>query len=444
MSGYLVCKPFNTRFFRLKVLYPCWGLTKAGVSRLVMARGLKDFLARLYEVGGVTSIRQYKVVQYSPINRQKDIVNVSFIKQYTPPGLDDSFQSSHFIGQDIPQPNGTPIAITDQPMQEAIWGKKIVLVPAKDPRNKYHKTVAIVPIIPPDSDRAEAVIIYQFEQNRPLRLRDLKLINRQFQRHVISEGSERVNSYIRHETTQPLNTANIKIGVAREKLQRLDIKETSNALDLATQMLMTYAQQYENLRALIAFIERGLFTSEEKKTRPAFLRKKPINLREVINGAVFVFGKPLPKITVEDGALSKEIPFLADPEKLTQIYCNLFGNALKYTFSDRPLEITITADYLKDKDGQPYAIKQLITDNGRGIFPEDHERVFLENVRGKEQTPESTTHGTGSGLGLFICRIFMVMHAGSIRLAESTVGVGSTFELIFPLIKKPTPPPPTA
>jgi signal transduction histidine kinase len=50
-------------------------------------------------------------------------------------------------------------------------------------------------------------------------------------------------------------------------------------------------------------------------------------------------------------------------------------------------------------------------------------------------TTNNSTKGTknekGTGLGLVLCKEFMDIHQGKIEI-ESTLGVGSTFHLIFP------------
>lgn len=69
-----------------------------------------------------------------------------------------------------------------------------------------------------------------------------------------------------------------------------------------------------------------------------------------------------------------------------------------------------------------------ITDNGIGI-PEEHlDRVF---------DPYFTTKQKGSGLGLAICYSIFKNHRGSISV-ESTLGVGSTFDIYLPVHDVPT------
>jgi len=64
----------------------------------------------------------------------------------------------------------------------------------------------------------------------------------------------------------------------------------------------------------------------------------------------------------------------------------------------------------------------LITDNGRGIPPEQLDSVF---------EPFHTTRRGGTGLGLFVARQIVEGHGGKINI-ESTPGEGTTVEILLP------------
>lgn len=101
------------------------------------------------------------------------------------------------------------------------------------------------------------------------------------------------------------------------------------------------------------------------------------------------------------------------------IFKNLLTNALKYNLSN-PIKIKISAE---EKDGE--AIFS-ISDNGIGIAPQFHEKIFdlfsrLHN-RGKYE---------GSGLGLPICKKVIEQLGGKIWLT-SEEGKGSTFFFSLP------------
>src|SRR4029450_14103474 len=70
-----------------------------------------------------------------------------------------------------------------------------------------------------------------------------------------------------------------------------------------------------------------------------------------------------------------------------------------------------------------HAVKVRISDQGKGIPPEERERVF-------EAFYQGDAGGHGSGLGLTIARAIVLAHGGQMRLEGSpTGGVSVVFEL---------------
>jgi hypothetical protein len=108
--------------------------------------------------------------------------------------------------------------------------------------------------------------------------------------------------------------------------------------------------------------------------------------------------------------------------RLQQIVTNLVSNAIRYTQHGK---IQLTCQMLSENQ---WAIA--ISDTGRGIAPDDQDRIFepFFRVGSTEQSylPEST------GLGLAIVSRLVKLLQGKIELV-SQLGVGSTFTVIFPL-----------
>ena len=100
--------------------------------------------------------------------------------------------------------------------------------------------------------------------------------------------------------------------------------------------------------------------------------------------------------------------------QIQQVFQNLIGNALKYRTPDAPAVVHVTAERLN-------GIWQFrVSDNGIGIAPEYHERVFgLFKRLHRDRYP-------GTGLGLAVCRRAIQAHGGRIWV-ESSPGHGATF-----------------
>ena len=127
--------------------------------------------------------------------------------------------------------------------------------------------------------------------------------------------------------------------------------------------------------------------------------------------------------TEEKGAevIVEALPaFENDRLSIEQVFGNLIDNAVKYLDPARPGHIVVSG---RDKPGG--WVEFAVTDNGRGIAPRDHERVFeLFRRAGRQDTQ-------GEGLGLAFVRNSVRRLGGEITL-ESTLGEGSTFRLKFP------------
>lgn len=110
----------------------------------------------------------------------------------------------------------------------------------------------------------------------------------------------------------------------------------------------------------------------------------------------------------------------ADSVRLAQVLENLFSNAHKYA-PGAPVSVSLT----QNRD----ACRIRFSDAGPGIPPEYLPNLFQRFYRVPGQS------GTGSGLGLFICKQIIEAHGGKISV-ESTLGKGTTFLIELPMAGK--------
>jgi signal transduction histidine kinase len=127
-------------------------------------------------------------------------------------------------------------------------------------------------------------------------------------------------------------------------------------------------------------------------------------------------------------------PILADQKALRRVICNLIENAIKYTPDGG--HITLAARRAGDE------VEISVTDNGRGIPPQDIPILFDKFHRGR---PAPVAAGgelaaalpeleevPGIGLGLYLARNVIEQMGGRISV-ESEVGRGSAFTLYLPV-----------
>ncbi|EDM72841.1 multisensor hybrid histidine kinase [Roseobacter sp. AzwK-3b] len=121
--------------------------------------------------------------------------------------------------------------------------------------------------------------------------------------------------------------------------------------------------------------------------------------------------------------------YIGSPGAFSRALYNLVGNALKFTREGR-VDLHLTFDDGHSGDGK---LTVEVIDNGPGIAPEDHERIFREFETGR---PGELFGPQGTGLGLPIVRI-AVQHLGGTLGLESAPGKGSRFSFKIPL--RPAP-----
>jgi signal transduction histidine kinase/CheY-like chemotaxis protein len=132
--------------------------------------------------------------------------------------------------------------------------------------------------------------------------------------------------------------------------------------------------------------------------------------------------KPLRFFTNIDSAIPNGL--IGDEIRLRQIILNLLSNAVKYTEKGH-FSLTITVDKRTEKQ---IWLKIAVTDTGKGIKPEDQEKLFGDFV----QVDSKINRGIeGTGLGLAITKRLCVVMGGSITV-ESEYGKGSVFTAIIP------------
>ena len=125
----------------------------------------------------------------------------------------------------------------------------------------------------------------------------------------------------------------------------------------------------------------------------------------------------------EEGAelVIEDMPDLvSDRVALEQIFGNLIENAVKYLDPTRPGRIIVRGQAEPD-----HMLRYEVADNGRGIDPRDHQRVFDLFRRA------GTQDKSGEGIGLAHVRALVRRLGGSIHI-ESEPGKGSTFIVTLP------------
>ena len=110
-------------------------------------------------------------------------------------------------------------------------------------------------------------------------------------------------------------------------------------------------------------------------------------------------------------------PVWADPARLRQVFVNLFDNALKYSEPGGTIFLTLSRT--------PVTVSASIRDQGRGIAPDDLEKVKQKFFKAKNSV-------RGSGIGLAVVDEIVGTLGGKFDTA-STPGQGTTVTVTLPV-----------
>lgn len=232
----------------------------------------------------------------------------------------------------------------------------------------------------------------------------------------LERSSRRMNEFLAmlaHELRNPL--APIRNAVTIMQLEPLASPALRNSRDVIDRQLTHITRLVDDL------LDVGRLT-----TGKIHLRKEPLRLDDVVERAVEAIR---PVLAARRHTLAMELPaqpvFVhGDVTRLVQVLQNLLGNAAKYTPDGGSLRLRM------EQQGGLAAVA--ISDNGRGLAPENLERIF-DLFMQTDIGPSSPADG-GLGIGLTLARTLAQMHGGTIDAASPGLGQGSTFTLRLPAI----------
>jgi len=183
----------------------------------------------------------------------------------------------------------------------------------------------------------------------------------------------------------------------RQEFMRTVISESEHLALLANDTL------------LITQIETGQFSFrfQEMDIGPFILDAVPLGLSD--HSVLMDVAPNFPKIW-------------ADPERLRQVVINLVSNAVKYSPHGGSIIV-------RCREGGSQHVVLEVVDHGIGIPTEQIGKLFQKFARVRT---EEHMKVSGTGLGLYICRLIVEGHGGQMWV-ESELGRGSTFGMVLPL-----------
>ncbi|WP_022852735.1 HAMP domain-containing hybrid sensor histidine kinase/response regulator [Thermodesulfatator atlanticus] len=232
-----------------------------------------------------------------------------------------------------------------------------------------------------------------------------------------SQAKTKFLANVSHEIRTPMSAA---LGMV-ELLKEADLpeKEQKKLLHLETALKSLKELIDETLN--FAKLEAG---KEE-------LHEEVFNLKEFCEECIQIFSQELVQKGIQmELNFSENLPQIVkgDRTKIRQILINLLSNAIKFTDKGK---ISLTVEKIREGENF-FFIRFCVKDTGKGIAPENLERIFTPYER-LEETFDRPYLGTG--LGLAISERLAKLLGGKLWAESKGLGKGATFCLEVPLKK---------
>ena len=235
-----------------------------------------------------------------------------------------------------------------------------------------------------------------------------------------NEEIQRFAYIVSHDLRSPL--VNIMGFTAELETLRTELFEklaAANALAGSEVLSKDFDEAFGFIKSSIARMDRliaAILKISREGSRP--LNPEPVDAKALVDGLVAGVAHQIreKEAKVVVGALPGVV---TDRLALEQIFSNLIENAIKF------LKATGQGEIKVDGLRRGAEIIYTVSDNGRGVDPKDHRRIFeLFRRSGPQDVP-------GEGMGLAYVSALVRRLGGTITV-ESTLGRGSTFQLTLP------------
>jgi signal transduction histidine kinase len=217
-------------------------------------------------------------------------------------------------------------------------------------------------------------------------------------------------SVIAHDLRSPFSSILGTLEILKMSLQEFNKDEIKEYIDIV------YNSANNTLSLLDNLLIWAISQNKEKNFNPV-----KINLCELLREEIeSLKTSARQKQIALSHSIEPGLNITADIQMVKTILRNLINNAIKYTNTNG--EITINASELKQ------FVEVTVKDNGVGISAENQRKLF--QIDAFHSTP-GTQDEKGTGLGLLLCKEFVELHGGNIRI-ESKAGKGSKFAFTLP------------
>ena len=204
-----------------------------------------------------------------------------------------------------------------------------------------------------------------------------------------SESWTRLIRVLTHEimnTVTPIASLSSALSQNLDAYDTEDVRSALGTISSSSEGLISFVQSYRSLTHIAAHVRKAFY------------------LRDLVNDSVTIVQANWPSARVSYHELSEDIILYADYGQISQVMNNLIKNAVQAGASD----IDITASI----DKRERTVIN-VANNGEPISETGREQIFVPFY--------TTKGGSGTGVGLSLCRQIIRLNGGTINLTSSTL-----------------------
>lgn len=217
---------------------------------------------------------------------------------------------------------------------------------------------------------------------------------------------ERFTHTVSHDLKSPLVTVKTFLGFLKTDLEESNIERIEQDIQL-----MTTAT--ERMLQLLFELE------QVSRVGRVLSRAEATTWQEVVNEALSITAGAIAKQGVHVKVDEVSLPLWGERARLVQIWQNLIENAVKFMGEQSAPRIHLGVEHV-DRDTVFF-----VQDNGQGIEPRYHARIFDLFEKLDSKTP-------GTGLGLALVKRIVEQYRGNIAVESRGAGHGASFRFTLP------------
>ena len=246
------------------------------------------------------------------------------------------------------------------------------------------------------------------------------------QAHEIAllDANRRMNEFLSiagHELKTPITSIKGNVQFMRRRLK----KELQADYAIPHELLRSFEEfldllmRAEHQTNRLALLVNDIMDVSRIQSKKLHLHKELADITDIIRTAIRQQQQFHPERLITAFMPDKPVLLMVDVDRIEQVVINYLSNALKYSDTQEPVEVTL------EVREQEHLVRLSVSDKGIGLSPKDQEHVWDRFYRVEGSQVRSGSH-IGLGLGLYICRSIIEQHGGEVGIS-STPDIGSTF-----------------